>query len=593
MNADVPADAGDRFSTGWGRVLSTAQRCISRGFLPLCTACAVVHAVGLLLLSRLAGSSDSPDRALLAQLACWLLAGGLWFAAMLSLALRVKGKLGLVGSLSRRALQCVLGLGLGMRLAALPLPVTHSQDVYRYVWDGAVQRAGENPYLDPPSGARYQAVRQEQPDAFARINHRHLPTIYPPTAQLALRLSAQLGATGEPLQLALLRWRVVCGATELCLLVVLAALLRRRRVDLSWLSLWLICPLPVIEIWLNAHLDGLGILALAAALWAWPDREIVPQGPGRSGRFDRSGHSEHSDHSNRPEHSDHSGPSDPLAAEPGMSRSSTNSTWCAYVRAALGGATVALAILVKPLAAVVLPGLRGVSRRSLLVFCVAGGLAAFLTWLPYRQAGLQVTPSLGEYGRRWRSNDGAFAVLQATSEGLTALAYRPPYWEPWRSQRLARLVTGRDRATVWPDELAGFLARVLAALPLLWVLRRCWMQKRLPHQTALLLLSGYALLTPVLHPWYLLWPLLLAPLWIPLAWPLLVLCALSPLAYLPLVDELRGLPHREDIVPRLIEHGAAWLAVAWVWPRIRQGRGASESEAAAGGATTGGAFGAP
>ena len=545
-------------------MLATARRCSGRLFLPLCGVCAGVHGVGLWWLVRAAGPAD---QALRVQIACWLLAGVLWLAAMASLALRTTQPSERFGLLSRWSLLCVVGLGLGMRLAALSVPVTHSQDIYRYVWDGAVQRAGDNPYLDLPGAVRYQRVREEQPDAFARINHRHLPTIYPPTAQLALRLSAQLGTGGEPLPPALLRWRVLCGATELCMLVVLAALLRRRRVDLSWLSLWLICPLPAVELWLNAHLDGLGILFLAVALWAWPDR---------SARSLQS-----------------LDPTNGVLPDPDRSRSGVGATWQAGLRAALCGGAVALALLVKPLAAVVLPGLRGVSRRTLLLFCLAGGLAALGAWLPYRQAGLQVTPSLGEYGRRWRSNDGAFAVLQAGSEGLTALAYRPPYWDPWRIKVLARWVTGRERSTVWPDELSGFLARVLAALPLLWLLRWCWRQRSAPHQTALLLLSGYALLTPVLHPWYLLWPLLLAPLWLDAAWPLLVLCALSPLAYLPLVEELRGLPHREAILPRLIEHGGAWLAVVGVWLRFRQGRAASGSEGADGGTATGAAFGAP
>lgn len=318
----------------------------------------------------------------------------------------------------------------------------------------------------------------------------------------------------------------MCGGLELLLWMLLYALYKRER-DVAnssssvWLSLWALSPLPAIEIWLNGHLDVLGLLLLAGTLVLLRRLFASQKAPG----------------------------------------------WLAFAM----GASLSLGALVKPLGVFLLPGIyekaRQVptpkARRWLISMMGTGAVcAALLAWAPYRQAGLKVLGSLGEYGRRWRSNDGAYAVLQAVTEKIVAFLYKPPFFEPWKQEALARLVTGRDRATVWPDELSSFLARAVVAVALLVLLRFAVKARLSPSRCGLLLLSGYALLTPTLHPWYLLWPLILAPLWIEAALPVLLLSMLTPLAYLPLRAEWAGQGHHESTLVRAVEHVPAWLAVA-------------------------------
>jgi hypothetical protein len=107
-------------------------------------------------------------------------------------------------------------------------------------------------------------------------------------------------------------------------------------------------------------------------------------------------------------------------------------------------------------------------------------------------------------------------------------------------------------------------------------------QKLSPLRGGLLLLTGYALLTPTLHPWYLLWPLLFCPLQLatgprvetasrqlrqrlltPLG-PVLLLATWAPLFYLPLPAEWAGGGHSEAVWPRLLAHGTAWLSILWI-----------------------------
>ena len=75
-----------------------------------------------------------------------------------------------------------------LRVIALPLPPTLSDDIYRYVWDGKVIGAGLNPYLLAPQAADLEPLRDELWD---RLPHREVETVYPPVAlrRLIQRLS--------------------------------------------------------------------------------------------------------------------------------------------------------------------------------------------------------------------------------------------------------------------------------------------------------------------------------------------------------------------------------------------------------------------
>lgn len=448
------------------------------------------------------------------QLALWLLAGVGWLLALW--VLRRAPPLVPGARAERRALLLVWAVALLMRGPALALPVGHSDDVYRYLWDGAVQQAGHSPYAGPPDDPEYAAVRAARPALPERINHRELPTVYPPVAQLLFRLPEVLTSGAWELAAAVRRWKLVVVAADLLVLVLLGGLCRHAGRDRRWTMVWGAAPLPAVELAYNGHLESLGVLPLVLALRLWQ----------------RAGWE-----------------------LPQAGRRLLGAGWAAAI-GALGG----LAVLVKPVAGVLLPGALRLSRRTLLAMALGALLAMTLAVLPYGRRGA-LPPSLGEYGRRWRSNDGAYAVLLVAAEGVVRLGYRPPYYEPWRWPKLARALTGRARDTVWPDELAGALARGEVLLILGWVTWQGLRRRLAPPRLALALLLGYQLLTPVLHPWYELWPLALSVLWRRLLPAIALMAALAPLSYLPLPDYLAGLGFHEAVWPRLLQHGAGWLAL--------------------------------
>lgn len=438
-----------------------------------------------------------------AHIALLLAAGLLWAASLALLDAEPRAP----EPARPRLIAWIFLVALCLRLPGWLLPPRHSDDVYRYLWDGAVARAGLDPYGGPPLDGRYAALRADPAAGAlaARVNHPQLPTIYPPAAQLAFRLAPDLRA-----------WRLLVAIGDGAIICLLLHLCRRRGLDPRWACAWAWSPLCAVELAQSAHMDVLAIAPLLGAV-------------------------------------------------------------ALLRRPALAGALVAAATLAKPLGAAVLPAaLRGPGRRRFALGAAAGAAALLL---PFWRSGAGVLGSLGEYGRRWRGNDGAFALLQGAIELVVDRLYRPPRfppWEPWRWPRLARLVTGRARDTVFPDELAAFLARgitltLLAGLAL-WLLRRRPSSapqrgpvaaapggEADPGASALVLVLAYLLLTPVLHPWYALFALALCPLCPALAPPAIALALLAPLAYLPLGGWLSGGAWVEPAWTRALEHGAAWL----------------------------------
>ncbi len=75
-----------------------------------------------------------------------------------------------------------------LRLTLLPLPPTLSDDLLRYVWDGRVVAAGQNPYRWAPEAPELSSLRDEH---WRRMPHKAVPTVYPPVALGAFSITAR------------------------------------------------------------------------------------------------------------------------------------------------------------------------------------------------------------------------------------------------------------------------------------------------------------------------------------------------------------------------------------------------------------------
>ncbi len=161
------------------------------------------------------------------------------------------------------AVRSVVAFGLLFRLTLLPAEPSLSDDVYRYVWDGRVQAAGINPYRHAPDSPELEHLRDER--LHPRINHPHIPTIYPPAAQF-LFLACSFVASS-----------VWCFKVVFVLIDLLAAwfvwrVLRQRGVPPGGLLVYMWSPLLVIETAGSGHMDVVGLALLSCGLAAVTSR---------------------------------------------------------------------------------------------------------------------------------------------------------------------------------------------------------------------------------------------------------------------------------------------------------------------------------
>lgn len=135
-----------------------------------------------------------------------------------------------------------------VRLPLLWPPPSLSDDLYRYLWEGEVWRAGLSPFVYAPDAPALVLLRDA---IWEKVNHREVSSIYPPLAQLSFFLAAPTGVFG---------WKLGMGLAD----VGTAWLLYRRRPEAG--SLWALLPLPVLEAAGSGHLEGLGVMLMVAGL---------------------------------------------------------------------------------------------------------------------------------------------------------------------------------------------------------------------------------------------------------------------------------------------------------------------------------------
>jgi rSAM/selenodomain-associated transferase 2 len=166
-----------------------------------------------------------------------------------------------------QAFGLIIGLGLAARTAFLLFPP--NTDIYRYIWEGAIQNYGFNPYILPPGDPALVFLAQGDLNCiWHNINHKNLTAVYPPAAMLLFRLLA--GISPIPLF-----FKAVFLLFDIGVMIALAALLHVRRLPASRLLFYAANPLAIVFIAGEGHLDVLqsflmclGLLLLATRITA-------------------------------------------------------------------------------------------------------------------------------------------------------------------------------------------------------------------------------------------------------------------------------------------------------------------------------------
>jgi len=386
-----------------------------------------------------------------------------------------------------------------LRLPLLPLPLTLSDDALRYLWDGKVAAAGFNPYALPPAAEKLTPLRDE---AWRRLPHREVQTVYPPLSIAAFSIAARLP---NPI----LAWKAMAAAADLAGCALLLALARRldlppaRTVWYAW------NPLVAIELSGMAHVDGLGVAACLATVLC-----LVPAVPPARSRD----------------------PRDPAAAPVPPA----SPAWAA------AGVFAATGILAKLAPITALPMWSRQSGRPARMLAVAGGLLA-AAGLPVLAATGGVPPGLVTYAVSWEFDGPLFEPLWRLLDWAGAA--------PW----LARLLDAAKRLTgeytrwnplyhlLYPQFLAkALLGLCMLAVVIVSATRRDGRdgdgtaRRHRPMGPAAAtgwLLGAMLLLSATVYPWYVVWVLPWAALYRHTAWR-----ALSALILLSYLSQRGGVP---------------------------------------------------
>ncbi len=142
-----------------------------------------------------------------------------------------------------------------------------NSDCNRYIWEGRIQNEGYSPYLLAPD----QAPDSLKDDIHAGINHPHYPTIYPPLSQLAFRAMAAANYSVKTPQ-------VVHTLLDVCVVFLIAALLRRLRQPDWHLAVYALCPMVLASFAHAGHNDPMILLGILGFVWFGHDKRWIAAG---------------------------------------------------------------------------------------------------------------------------------------------------------------------------------------------------------------------------------------------------------------------------------------------------------------------------
>jgi hypothetical protein len=340
----------------------------------------------------------------------------------------------------------VLMLALTLRLAVIAAPPWLSDDVWRYLWEGVVQRAGHSPYEHSPDAAELADLATRHQELHSRVTHRSISAVYPPAAELLFRA----------LPPSALLWRTLIAAADLGFIAWLLRAVARRsdRPAAAATMLYAWNPLVVLTGAASGHLDTLAWIATVPLLAA-----AAADARGDSGRC----------HGDRP-----------------LDRPAE----------LLAGVCAGLAALLKPPALVALFAFvrRGAPPRWL---ALSGALfASCLAWLPFASDGTRLFDGLAHYARDWEMNALCYPTLvrcsETVKEWLESLPDQPLHL--WKVREVGYAIV--------PNQLGRKLAALLFLAVVAPLFRR-WRGAAL--SLAFLVVAAFLATTPTAHPWYVAW----------------------------------------------------------------------------------------
>ncbi len=142
----------------------------------------------------------------------------------------------------------------------LLLPVYHytSNDMQRYLFDGAMLLEGTDPYRENHNSQTAERLKQQWKTP---LEHSKYPTLYPPAALALFALAATSGAENT-----IWVWKFIIVIATIAVLIVMRSILEQlnRQKNLALLAF---SPIVIFETGIGGHVDALAMLCVACAIY--------------------------------------------------------------------------------------------------------------------------------------------------------------------------------------------------------------------------------------------------------------------------------------------------------------------------------------
>ena len=156
---------------------------------------------------------------------------------------------------SRKILWAIIIFALMFRLTLLPM--TPSDDIYRYLWEGKLQLNGINPYSHSPESSSLEYLRD---GFFSGINHKHLTTIYPP-------LTLMVFAIADYISHSLISMKSIFLFFDILSIFLLLRFLKVMEKSQLNVLVYAWSPLILISFAARGHCDSLQIFFIILAMY--------------------------------------------------------------------------------------------------------------------------------------------------------------------------------------------------------------------------------------------------------------------------------------------------------------------------------------
>ncbi|KAA3613714.1 MAG: DUF2029 domain-containing protein [Calditrichaeota bacterium] len=277
---------------------------------------------------------------------------------------------------------------------------------------------------------------------YPHVNHPHIPTIYAPVLQILFRITAGISAS-------ILAFKILVTIFDLAVITIFLHFLARWKFPQIWILIYAWNPLVIIETSGSGHIDGIGVFFLLLSLLLFEKKKEI-----------------------------------------------------------FSSIVLGLAILVKFIPLIIFPfTLLAKSRRQQLTMTATLAAILLLGYAPFLDAGTALFKAMFIYAEKWRFNDSIFFIIYEISDFIIPESLVKTYIQ------FKNLTVNAETLLTFRQDLILLISKGVLGVFFLYLIVSLyrWLQKsgeitsRKLMKVWFVLFGSLCLITPTLHPWYLLW----------------------------------------------------------------------------------------